>query len=164
MKIFNLSFEKSVGAVIFRENDKGEKEFLLLHYRTEGRSGGRNSGHWDFPKGHMEKGENEEDTLRREVKEETGLTNIEILSGFRNKISYFYRAKSNEKEEREKAGRGINIFKSVVYFMAKTKESDVVISDEHTEFEWLSYTDALNRITWDNSKNILRKAHKFLEK
>ncbi len=41
-----ISFEKSVGAVIFRKSD-GAVMYLLLHYP---------SGHWDFSKGHMEKG------------------------------------------------------------------------------------------------------------
>lgn len=153
MKIFNLSFEKSVGAVVFREKGNGEREFLLVY-----------SDHWDFPKGHMEKSETEEGTLRREVKEETGIENVEIFPEFRNRISYFYRAKDSERFEREKNGRGINIFKSVIYFLAKTTKPDVVISDEHTKFKWLGYADAHNKITWENSKKILQKAHNFLQK
>ncbi|MDZ4384915.1 MAG: NUDIX domain-containing protein, partial [Candidatus Moranbacteria bacterium] len=64
-----ISFEKSVGAVVFRKKETGGKEFLLLHYP---------SGHWDFPKGHIESGETEEGTLRREVEEETGLKDLKL--------------------------------------------------------------------------------------
>ena len=42
--------EKSCGAVVFRE-ENGVRLYLLLHYAE---------GHWDLPKGHVEKGESEE--------------------------------------------------------------------------------------------------------
>jgi 8-oxo-dGTP pyrophosphatase MutT (NUDIX family) len=38
------------------------------------------AGHWDFPKGHIEKNENEMAAVLREVKEETGIANIEIIN------------------------------------------------------------------------------------
>lgn len=155
MKIFNLSFEKSVGAVIFRINEVGDREFLLLRYLA---------GHWGFPKGHVEKGETEEETLRREVEEEAGITGINILPRFKEKIRYIYRANGNEKEERERDGKKINVIKKVVFYIAQTTESDVRISSEHTEFEWLGYEEALARITYANSRRILKKAHNFLQK
>ena len=55
--------EKSSGAVVFRQAGKKIK-YLLLHYE---------SGHWDFPRGHIERGETEQITAAREIKEETGL-------------------------------------------------------------------------------------------
>ena len=73
--------EKSAGAVIFKPFKQGNK-YLLLHYEAK---------HWDFPKGHIEKGEKEEDTVRREVKEETGIEKIDILKGFKENIHYFYK-------------------------------------------------------------------------
>jgi len=73
--------EKSAGAIIFRkENNKNY--FLLLHYP---------SGHWEFPKGHVEGNETEEETVKREIKEETGLDNIVLLAGFKKYIKYFFR-------------------------------------------------------------------------
>jgi 8-oxo-dGTP pyrophosphatase MutT (NUDIX family) len=155
MKIFNLSFEKSVGAVIFRRTKSGEREFLLLHYP---------SGHWDFPKGHVEKNETEDQTLRREVAEETGIIELNIVAGFKDYIRYFYQAKGNEREDRIKNGNGLNIFKKVLYYIAETKEASIIISDEHIDFEWLNYENSVARITFENGKNILRKANIFLEK
>jgi hypothetical protein len=49
-------WEVSVGAVVFT-GEKNKRQYLLLHYP---------SGHFDFPKGHVEVGETEEETLRRE--------------------------------------------------------------------------------------------------
>ncbi len=149
-----IAYEKSVGAVIFRKEGRRIK-YLLLHYP---------SGHWDFPKGHVEKNENKEETLRREVREETGIGKINIISGYKSKTRYFYRAKDEEKEKREKAGKGTSIWKNVIYYLAETKLKRVKISFEHIGFEWLEYGPALKRITYNNSKDILESAHAFLKK
>jgi bis(5'-nucleosidyl)-tetraphosphatase len=148
-----ISFEKSVGAVVFRKSD-GAVMYLLLHYR---------SGHWDFPKGHVEEKETEHETLIREVAEEAGLTDLKILPDFKTQVRFFYRAGKEEKERRKKEGRFANVSKKVVYYIAETKTKNVQTSFEHTGFEWLGYADALSRITYANSKNILKKADKHLK-
>lgn len=153
MKIFNLSFEKSVGAVVFRIRENGEKEFLLLHYP---------SGHWDFPKGHVEKGEIEEETLRREIEEETGIKNLEIIKGFRKSVFYFYQAKGQEREKRLASGNGLNIFKRVVFYLVKADEKEVKISFEHVDYQWLLIEEALEKITFPDPRKVLEKARNFL--
>ena len=149
-----LVFEKSVGAVIFRRREDGKKEFLLLHYP---------SGHWDFPKGHVEKGENEEETLRREVKEETGIKDLQILPKFRKQLFYFYQAKGQEREKRLAKGKSINIFKRVVFYLAETSQQEVKISFEHVDHQWLAIEEALKKITFPAPRKILEKAQNFLD-
>ena len=61
--------ERSAGAVIFNEND-GLTNFLLLNYPE---------GHWDFPKGNIEKGELPIDTVRREISEEIRNNTLKIF-------------------------------------------------------------------------------------
>ena len=134
--------EKSAGAVIFKPGKRGNK-YLLLHYEA---------GYWDLPKGHVEKNESEEETARREVKEETGIENIAILRGFKEKIHYFYRFE------------GKLLSKDVVFFLARADQEDVKISFEHMGFEWLSFDEALERLTYKNAKEILKKANKFLSR
>jgi bis(5'-nucleosidyl)-tetraphosphatase len=148
-----IAFEKSVGAVVFRRQGEKTIMYLLLHYP---------GGHWDFPKGHVEIGESEEETLRREVKEETGIEDLEIMPSARSNVRYFYRAKDSEKERRKKEGKFVNVSKKVVYYLAETKTKNIKISEEHLNFDWLGYGDALNRITYDNSKNVLKEANKHL--
>jgi len=148
-----ISFEKSVGAVVFRQQGNTIM-YLLLHYR---------SGHWDFPKGHMESGETEQETLMREVSEEAGLTDLEILPDFKAQVRYFYRAGAEEKKERKETGKFANVAKKVAYYLAETKTKNITISFEHIGFEWLGYADALSRITYGNSKNVLKKANSHLE-
>ena len=148
-----IAFEKSAGAVLFRQSN-GETKYLLLHYI---------GGHWDFPKGHIEKGESEMAAMKREIAEETGIGQLAIATAFRSSVRYFYRAKDKEKESRKKDGRSLNVFKKVVYYLAETNESAVRISAEHTGYEWLAYDDALARITFRDGKRILKKARRFRE-
>ncbi|EKE19118.1 MAG: hypothetical protein ACD_9C00128G0001 [uncultured bacterium] len=149
-----LSFEKSVGGVIYREN-KGKPLFLLVQYR---------SWQWDFPKGHVEEGETEEQTLRREVFEETGISDLEILPNFRSSVRYFYVAKGNEKKERRDQGRGIYIFKNAVYFAVKTTEEDVKIDFENKDFVWLSYEDTYKKLKNSGSKKVIQEVMEVISK
>jgi 8-oxo-dGTP pyrophosphatase MutT (NUDIX family) len=134
-----MPLERSAGAIIFQKNK--ETEYLLLHYQ---------SGHWDFPKGNIEKGEKEEETVKREIKEETGIEDIEFSPDFREVIKYFYKLK------------GKTIFKTVVFYLAKTKTKEVKISWEHIGYKWLPYQQALGQLTFKNAKEILKKANQFL--
>ena len=141
-----MAKEKSAGAIVFRI-DKGEPLYLLLHYPSSVKA---KREYWDLPKGHMEKGESEEETVRREVQEETGIQDIEIFEGFRTTIHYWFEAK------------GQKISKTVVFYLAKTKEQRIVISTEHEGFKWLPYEEALAQLTYKNAKEVVQKAHRFL--
>jgi 8-oxo-dGTP pyrophosphatase MutT (NUDIX family) len=131
--------ERSAGAVIYREAEHS-RFFLLL----------QNAGRWGFPKGGVEKGESEMQTVMREVKEETGLTDLRLVPGFRKVIEYFYRRD------------GKNIHKQVVYLLGVTDQEKVKISFEHQGFGWFPYQEALERASYDNSKVTLTEAEKFI--
>jgi len=142
--------EISAGAVVFRK--KGKKiYYLLLHYEA---------GHWGFPKGHIEKGESREEAMKREVKEETGISDLEIVKGFYHYLKYFFRNTYNLKKREKK--NAFWIFKIAHYFLAETKTEKIKISFEHTGYEWLPYEEALKKITFKNAKDILKKANEFL--
>ena len=140
--------EQSAGAVVFRL-ESGQAEYLLLLYPS---MAGKSRSYWDLPKGHIEPGEKEEDTVRREVREETGLRDIKLLSGFRELITYSFRA------------QGKNIFKTVVFYLAQTGEQEVRISFEHSGCAWLPYTQAMSYLKFQNAKRIITKAHHFLSR
>jgi len=148
--------EKSAGAIIFYR-EGGNIYYLLLHYE---------SGHWDFPKGHVELGENEEGTVTREIKEETGIKDIKFSPGFKEKIKYFYR-KSYNKVSKSQKRFGVTtplILKEVIFYLAETFTKKVSISSEHLGFQWLAYKEAIEKITYKNAKEILKKADDFLLK
>lgn len=134
--------EKSAGAVIFRETSKGIV-FLLLHYP---------SGHWDFVKGKIEKGENSLETVVREAKEETGISDLEFIDGFEENIEYDFQHE------------GELIHKKVVFYLAKTITEKITISHEHLDYAWLDFKNALEKTTYENAKSILSKVNKLLAK
>ncbi|MEO9308752.1 MAG: NUDIX domain-containing protein [Nitrososphaera sp.] len=128
--------ERSAGIVLFCEKN-GSKLFLLLHYP---------SGHWDFIKGRIEKDEKLKEAALREAREETGITDIQFIDGFEEKIQYTYQFD----------GRPVR--KQVVFFLAKTNTTDVNLSDEHHDYLWLDFDAALEKTTYQNAKDLLRKA------
>ena len=136
-----MQMETSSGAIIFRETP--ETKYLLLRYGTS---------HWGFVKGQIERGEKLEETARRELKEETGISEAEVIDGFQEKISYYYKRK------------GETVYKEVIYRLFHVKGSRIVLSDEHTDYAWLNYSLARERLTHQNSKNVLWKAQQTLKK
>ena len=136
-----MSIEKSAGAIVFRRNKK--IKYLLIQYGW---------GHWEFPRGLIEEGESLEDTARREIKEEVGIEDIRFISGFKEWIKFFFKLK------------GKNIMKIATFLLAETKTEKVKLSYEHKDYDWLDYEEALDRLTFENSKEILKKANEFLKK
>lgn len=132
--------ERSAGAIVFAE-EGGSRKYLLLHYTT---------GHWDFPKGNIEKGERVVDTVRREVREETGIDRMAVVSGFRRRIEYYYRR------------GGALVHKEVEFLLARAQTPGVRISREHLGYQWLGFKEALERVTYQNAKLILRRAEESL--
>jgi bis(5'-nucleosidyl)-tetraphosphatase len=142
--------EVSAGAVVFRRQTVYGKEsivYLVLHYRFKG-------DYWDFPRGKIEKGETERQTARREIKEETDLSDIEFLENFAERTNWYYRLE------------GKNVYKEAVYFLAeaRSEKEKVRISKEHIEHLWLEFDDAMKRLTYKNTRTILQAAHDHLER
>lgn len=141
-----MTFEKSCGAVIYKREKDAEKEkeetlFLIIQHKY-----GR---HWAYPKGHMEEGETERETAKREVEEETGL-HISFHPDFR--YTSYYRPRKEAKKE-------------VVYFLAQFESGTVVLQEsEVCGYTWLPFNHAHKLLTFPIDKKILREANKLLEK
>lgn len=148
--------ERSAGAIIFRR-ESNQTHYLLLHYKTESKRG----GHWGFSKGHVEEGEAEIQTAKRELAEETGIKDVEIIPGFKELEKYFFRRNYGLKGEAKKTAPWV--FKSVIFYLAETKTKEVKISEEHSDFIWLPYEEAFKKLTFKNAKNILKKANGFIK-
>ena len=150
--------EKSAGAIIYRKED-GVNHYLLLHYAPSEKG---KRGQWGFAKGHVEKGETEEQTARREIFEETGIKDLKIIPGFKESEKYFFRQVYGlQGEARKKAPW---VFKLVIFFLAETKTKEIKISDEHIGFIWLPIEDAIKKTTFKNSKKLLNVANDFFLK
>jgi bis(5'-nucleosidyl)-tetraphosphatase len=134
--------ERSSGAVIFSIDENSGAEFLLLHHTL---------GHWDFPKGNIEIGEDEMQAARREILEETGIQDVNFLEGFRKKIEYRY-----------KRGEKL-IHKEVIFYLLRANTRKIILSNEHVTYVWNKYDSAIKKLTHKNTKNVLTEAKKFLE-
>ncbi|KPJ73232.1 hypothetical protein AMJ48_02085 [Parcubacteria bacterium DG_74_1] len=142
-----MPVEKSAGAIIFRKESE-KPLFLLLHYPSGSRA---RKEYWDLAKGHIEKGEKSEDTVRREVEEETGLQDIKFLKEFQETIKYFFKWGDE------------NILKFVTFYLVETKTKEIKISGEHIGYKWLPYSEALRQLTFKNAKKVLKKANEYLK-
>ena len=126
--------EKSCGAIVYRRFH-GNIEILLIKHI--------NSGHWSFPKEHVENNETEIQTARREIKAETSIDVI-IDPTFRETVTYSPRR---------------DTLKVVVYFLAKAKNVNFSPQeDEIAEIRWVDIAHATNLLTYENDKTIVAKA------
>lgn len=126
--------EKSCGAIVYRKHH-GNTEILLIKHV--------NSGHWSFPKGHVEANETEVETALREIKEETGIDVI-IDPTFRETVSY------SPKKDTQKV---------VVYFIAKAKNFEYIPQEEEiSDIKWVEIGHALSILTYENDRSIVNKA------
>jgi len=134
--------ERSAGVIVFRKAPDGERLYLLLDYGQ----------YWDFPKGHIEAGEDERAAALRELSEETGISSVDLMDHFRHEIVYFFRPK----------GRGL-VRKTVVFFIAEVESPQVKISHEHAGFEWVKGTEAVGRVKYPTAKEVMRAVLRHLE-
>jgi 8-oxo-dGTP pyrophosphatase MutT (NUDIX family) len=134
-----MGYEISAGVILFRSQPR--REYLILDYGS----------HWDFPKGHIEPGEDPATTARRELEEETGIRDPRFIPDYEQRMSYAYR----------RAGELMR--KVVVYFLAETAGAEVVLSHEHCGYVWASYEEALARLTFSTAQELLAKAQQFIE-
>lgn len=126
--------EKSCGAIVYRKFH-GNTEILLIKHI--------NSGHWSFPKGHVETGETEVETAKREIKEETAIDVI-IDPTFRETVTY-----SPKKDT----------VKVVVYFLARAKNVNFMPQEEEiAEIRWVDISYAGNILSYENDRTIVTRA------
>jgi len=133
--------EKSAGAIIFFES-RGKREYLILNYL---------GGHWSFAKGHIEINEDPVKTTLREVKEETSL-DIKIIPGFQRITTYSFKHK------------GEIVIKEVIFYLAKSKNQKVILSEEHKGYVWLPFKQAFYLLTYQDDKNNLKDAEFFIRR
>jgi 8-oxo-dGTP pyrophosphatase MutT (NUDIX family) len=132
--------DESFGMVVYAPK---EKTFLLIK---------QHNSHWGFPKGHAELGETSLQAAKRELEEETGLTEIDIHPAQSYEETYFFRHQ----------GRPIN--KRVTYFLATTKQQDVTIQPEEIEqAAWCTFESAQKQLTYDEARRVLYAAQDDIE-
>ena len=133
-----MKYEKSCGAVIYTVQNG--TRFYLVEQMLK--------GHASLCKGHVEKDETELQTAIREIREETGLE-VEFVEGFRKVIAY---------------SPSTDCVKTVVFFLARAEHTSVRAQEEEVrEIQWLPFENAVEALTFDSTREILRQAETFLD-
>lgn len=113
-------------------------EVLALHVRSEDR--------WGFPKGHVEAGESIEVAARREIREETGISNLDF-GRYLGDVHYaFFNAHRNR-----------NVFKTVVYWEVRTPEPELHLEPIFDRSIWGSPESLIEVMTYETDRELLRR-------
>jgi len=135
--------ERAAGAVLFREED-GRRLYLLLRHEQ--------GGHWGFAKGRIEQGEGELEAAMREICEETGIVDVDLVGGVSVESRYPVR----------RDGRALR--KTVIYFAARVRGDAIRLSHEHTDGRWLVPAEALQILTHAESRRVLETVEDALSR
>jgi 8-oxo-dGTP pyrophosphatase MutT (NUDIX family) len=129
--------------VVVAHRDAAELKLLLL--RNRGRA------EWGFPKGHCEPGEDDFAAAKRELAEETGIVQFDLVADFRFVSRYRLPARHSKPNEQPKT-------KQVVYFLATVASSDVVLSAEHDGAKWVGARECDDMLTFHELRTLARAA------
>jgi dATP pyrophosphohydrolase len=99
---------------------------------------------WQGVAGKIEKGETAGQTVIRELKEETGKNPVKMFAA--DHIASFYDARKDR-------------IQMVPIFGIEVENSEVQLSEEHSEYKWVSFEEALALLTWKGQKEGLRTVH-----
>ena len=109
-------------------------------------------GHWSFPKGPIEEGDSDHfATAKRELLEETGISEVSVIEGWMSKTEYSFFSKGNP------------VTKQVFWYLANTDELNVKLSHEHTNYMWVNFDEASEQLTFEQEVKILNSAKDFLK-
>lgn len=135
-----METRNEVQAVIFKE-DFGKRKYLLIekYAKSKGRY------EWRLVKGGIENGETEEQALKREIEEEVGLKDVQILEKIHN-YSFDFRIKHH----------------LVTTFLVKANPDlkvNIKMSNSYeiiTDFKWVTANQAVRMLTFEEERITLR--------
>lgn len=136
--------QRSFGVVpVYRFGD--QLKFLVVRH---------NVGHWSFPKGHPEGNETEIESALRELREETGINQVKLVSNW----------EASERYQFKGHGSGEIIHKTVKYFLGWVGDPTVTILEEELQdYRWVTPTEAVGLISFPAARGVLKQALAYLE-
>ena len=132
-----MNKETSIGAIVFK---KLSNKFRFLILRR------RDNSIWEFPKGHIKTDESEYDTLKRELSEELGIKEYDLVKDFREEISYV---------------SSRNVVRKFVFYLLNW-DGAIKESEEHIEHKWITLEEASEYFEHKDIIRLLKKAEKTI--
>ncbi len=133
-------------AIPFRKTALRETQFCVFH-RAD-------LYQWQFIAGGGEDNETPAEAAIREISEETGIKTNSII-----KLTSMAYIPANVISERHRKYWAKNTYVIPEHPLAFECVSDIKLSGEHIGCDWLSYEDAVTRLTWDSNKTALYELH-----
>ena len=125
-----------IDAYVYITTDNGILFLLLKRAKTK-----MYEHLWQGVAGKIEKGEKSWETAKRELLEETGLIPKKMFIA--DHVSKFYEAKDDR----------INF---VPVFGIEVNTKEVVLSDEHFDYKWVTIEEALDLLVWTGQKQAIK--------
>lgn len=132
--------EPTAGGIVFRRNQAGQVEILLIQDAKD---------RWTIPKGHIEEGETAQATAKREIGEEAGLHDVEVLSWL-GKIHFRYRRIDK-----------LVLMTTQIYLVRAKGDTDAIQKEEWMNgIKWFSFHEALDVIEYEDIGKLMLLAMK----
>lgn len=132
--------EATAGGIVFRHNKKGELEILLTQDAKD---------RWTIPKGHIEEGETAQQAAKREIAEEAGLSETDML-GWLGKIHFRYRRVDK-----------LVLMSTQIYLVRAKGDTNAIQKEEWMNgIKWFSFEDALDAIEYEDIGKLMLIARK----
>ncbi|MBP9667969.1 NUDIX domain-containing protein [Candidatus Saccharibacteria bacterium] len=130
--------EPTSGGIVYRHAKNNELEILLIQDSKD---------RWTIPKGHIEPGETAQVTARREIGEEAGLTDVDML-GWLGKIHFRYR----------RIDKLVLMTTQIYLVRAKGNTNSIQKEEWMNGIKWFKFNDALDAIEYEDIAKLMLKA------
>ncbi len=132
--------EPTAGGIVFRRDDGNQVEILLIQDAKD---------RWTIPKGHIEEGETAQQTAKREIGEEAGLKNVEVL-GWLGKIHFRYRRVDK-----------LVLMTTQIYLVRALGDTNAIKKEDWmNDIRWFKFHDALDEIEYEDIGKLMLLAMK----